>query len=51
MKEKAKIAFIGLMILAGLLLGCNDWDGMDRSGDAWEGDAYLTSEPMVDVDK
>ena len=32
--NRLKILLLGILIVLGLLLGCERWD-MDRSGDAW----------------
>jgi len=41
--DRLKILLLGILVVLGLLLGCERWD-MDRSGDAWVPGAYETIE-------
>ena len=41
---RLKALLLGVLVVLTLLLGCNDWDGMDRSGQAWNTGAYATAE-------
>ena len=44
MKRTTLILILSILVVAFLLLGCNDWDGMDRSGQAWNTGGYATAE-------
>jgi len=39
MSKRTRILLLCLALLALLTLACDDWDGMDRSGWAWDGSA------------